>query len=158
MIVCPKCNSPLKENNGILKCISCGIDFPSRNNILNFLTTQIANNDTYDEQGLDILYKLEDNHFWFIERKRVIIDTVLKYIDKKSYILDAGAGTGNIAQQLFLHGYENVAAGELFTKGLLYAEEYGIKELYQFDILNPPFRNHFDAILFKRNNYFIHIN
>jgi SAM-dependent methyltransferase len=40
----------------------------------------------------------------------------------------------------------NMSVGEIHLKGLQYATQYGIKNRYQFDLLNTPFSNEFDAV------------
>ena len=100
----------------------------------------------YNAKGLDNLYKAEEKHFWFIVRKEFILQNMQQYIDKHRKIIEIGAGTGNVSRYLQKHGYENISVGEMHLNGLKYAKDYGIKECYQFNLLDTPFENEFDAV------------
>ena len=43
-------------------------------------------------------------------------------------------------------GYKKISVGEMHLSGLKYAKNYGMKECYQFNLLNTPFENEFDTI------------
>ena len=64
---------------------------------------------------------------------------------KNNKIIEIGAGTGNITCMLYSQGYEKISVGEIHFNGLEYSKRYGITELYQFDLLNPPFKDNFDV-------------
>lgn len=100
----------------------------------------------YHAKGLDNLYMQEEKHFWFIARKEFILQNAVKYIKSKDKIIEIGAGTGNVARYLEKNGYENISVGEMHINGLKYAQSYGMKECYQFDLLNSPFENEFEII------------
>jgi len=100
----------------------------------------------YNSKGLDKLYGQEEKHFWFIARKEFILKNFQKYINKNSKIIEIGAGTGNVSRYLQKNGYENISVGEMHLNGLKYAQSYGLKELYQFDLLDTPFENEFDVV------------
>jgi 2-polyprenyl-3-methyl-5-hydroxy-6-metoxy-1,4-benzoquinol methylase len=99
----------------------------------------------YHASGLDNLHKIESNHFWFVCRRKSIVNLFNKFINAKQKIIEVGAGTGSVSRALLASGYK-VAVGELHLSGLYYAKSYGINELYQFDIYNPPFINEFDVV------------
>jgi len=108
---------------------------------------QIANNhQDYNAKGLDKLYDQEEKHFWFITRKEFIYKKMDKYIAKFSEIIEIGAGTGNVSRYLQQNGYKNICVGEMHLNGLKYAKSYGIKECYQFDLLEVPFVDEFDTV------------
>lgn len=100
----------------------------------------------YNAKGLDILYAQEEKHFWFIARKEFILQNAIKYINPTDKIIEIGAGTGNVARYLQKNGYENISVGEMHLNGLKYAKSYGMKECYQFDLLDTPFENEFDVV------------
>lgn len=107
----------------------------------------IDNNHTdYNAQGLDNLYNAEEKHFWFIARKEFIFQQMKNIIDMSSKIIEIGAGTGNVSRYLKQNGFENISVGEMHLNGLKYAKGYGIKECYQFNLLNTPFENEFDTV------------
>jgi len=102
-------------------------------------------NEDYKSIGLEILRKAENYHFWFISRKEKILSVFNKYISRSGKVIEVGAGTGNVSQYLIAGGY-NVAVGEMHFNGLKYAQQYGIRDCYQFDLFNPPFEDYFDTI------------
>lgn len=104
------------------------------------------NHTDYNSKGLDSLYRVEEEHFWFIARKELIFQQMKSVIDKKSRIIEIGAGTGNVSRYLQKNGYNNISVGEMHLNGLKYAKSYGIKECYQFNLLDTPFKNEFDAV------------
>jgi len=102
--------------------------------------------DDYNAKGLDILYNAEEKHFWFVARKEFILQEIKPNIDLKSKIIEIGAGTGNVSRYLKQNGYKNISVGEMHLNGLLYAKNYGIKDCYQFDLLDTPFEREFDVV------------
>ena len=104
------------------------------------------NHDDYNSKGLDNLYVQEEKHFWFLARKNFILQNFKKYIDRNSKIIEIGAGTGNVSRNLQQNGYENISVGEMHLNGLKYAKSYGMKDCYQFDLLDTPFENEFDVV------------
>ena len=61
-------------------------------------------------------------------------------------IIEIGTGTGNVSRYLQNNGYKNISVGEMHLSGLKYAKDYGIKECYQFNLLDTPFEDEFDAV------------
>lgn len=100
----------------------------------------------FNAKHLDNLYKAENNLFWSIIRKEYILEKFKKYIDKNLSIIEIGAGTGDVSRSLLSNGYNNIAVGEMHLNGLKYAKTYGIKECYQFDLLETPFEDKFDVV------------
>lgn len=99
----------------------------------------------YDSDDLHLLYKAEQSHFWFVNRREVIRRVFQKYVGLQMQLIEIGAGTGNIAQMLSQMGYP-ISVGEIHAVGLHYAKSYGIQNLYQFNLLEAPFVEHFDGV------------
>jgi len=104
------------------------------------------NHEDYNSKGLDNLYAQEEKHFWFIARKEYILQNMKKYISNDKKIIEIGAGTGNVSRYLQKNGYDNISVGEMHLNGLQYAKNYGINECYQFNLLDTPFKDEFDAV------------
>ncbi|MDI6741403.1 MAG: class I SAM-dependent methyltransferase [Smithella sp.] len=100
----------------------------------------------YHAQGLDGHIQCENKNFWFVARKEFLLDRLKKHVDQKSRGIDIGAGTGNVTGYLISSGYEKICVGELHRNGLAYAQRYGSKELYQFDIRKVTFEDEFDFV------------
>jgi 2-polyprenyl-3-methyl-5-hydroxy-6-metoxy-1,4-benzoquinol methylase len=121
-------------------------DYVEQDNIKIFDRDIVENHADYNAQGLDNLYAQEEKHFWFVARKEFILQSMQKYIAKGKKIIEIGAGTGNVSRYLQKNKYQNISVGEMHLNGLKYAKGYGIKECYQFNLLNTPFENEFDVI------------
>lgn len=145
MIICPKCYSKLRRINSDLICKKCNYKAIQKNSIIFFSHENNNNFHDYNPAGLDNLFKAEGKNFWFINRKLFIRNLFNKYVSKDAKIIEVGSGTGDVAGMLLSQGYD-VSVGDIHPKGLEYAKNYGIKELYQFDMRNAPFMDHFDAV------------
>jgi SAM-dependent methyltransferase len=100
----------------------------------------------YPVDGLQGLYRFEEEHFWFIARKEFLLGCFERHVDRQSRIIEIGAGTGNVARHLMAGGYRNICVGEISGNGLEYAKSYGIKDLFQFDLMLATFENEFDVV------------
>mgnify|MGYP000370761141 CR=1 FL=1 len=116
-----------------------------KDGITRYINNVKKNHDDYHAEGLDNLYKVESNHFWFKCRRKKIVNFFKKYISTHQKIIEIGAGTGSVSRALVNEGYKP-AVGELHLSGLYYAKTYGIKDLYQFDLFSPPFLNEFECV------------
>ncbi len=146
MIICNDCKTELKNNNNVLCCNICGKEILSKNDILIFNPEIKFKHEDYDAESLNNLYKYEKKHFWFAHRNKIIARVFGRYVNKNSHIIEIGAGTGAVARSLLTAGYKNMAVGEMHINGLEYARTYGIKDLYQFDLLRAPFAEHFEVV------------
>lgn len=147
MILCPSCNTKMTNEESQLMCPLCNKTINHKNGMItNLLNISLEEHSGMSPIGLDNCYKIEQEHFWYKYRRKIILYYFNKYISKNKEILEIGAGTGNISRQLMKDGYNNISVGEIHENGLRYAMTYGIENLYQFDITNSPFQNHFDAV------------
>ncbi len=121
-------------------------DFIEQDNIKIFDEDIKENHADYNAVGLDNLYAQEEKHFWFIARKEFILRSIKQHIKKSTKIIEIGAGTGNVSRYLQNNGYKNISVGEIHLNGLKYAQGYGISECYQFNLLDTPFEDEFDAV------------
>lgn len=103
---------------------------------------------SYDPSWYEYLCKIEEDHFWFRGRNRVIIWAIEKFFPSASSFLEIGCGTGYV-----LKGIETafpnmkLAGSEYHEEGLRYAAKRVFKaELFKLDALNIPFRDSYDVI------------
>ena len=99
----------------------------------------------YDPGGLDALYQIEQDHFWFKARNHAIADVFERYIPQDAEIIEIGAGTGAVSRHLIENNYE-VAVADIHLRGLKYAQTYGITKCHKLDIYQMPFEDEFDAV------------
>lgn len=105
---------------------------------------------TYDPHYFAPLFAVEDRHFWFRARNRLIVTLVRQMtasLPAGYRVLEVGCGTGNV-----LHALEDVCARgtlagmDLFIEGLRFARRRVQCALVQGDMHHPPFDATFDLI------------
>lgn len=102
----------------------------------------------YDPSWYKHLYEIEDGHFWFQGRNRLIIWAIEEFFHSAASFLEIGCGTGYV-----LKGIESafpnlrLAGSEYHEEGLQYAaKRVSRAELFRLDALNIPFRERYDVI------------
>jgi SAM-dependent methyltransferase len=146
VIVCRQCETALQESARGFSCPACAYRADREQGVVLFDRSVRPDREEYTAEGLDALYRFERQHAWFRHRLRVIRKAFAEYVAKDEEILEIGAGTGHTARGLLEDGYRHLSVGEMHLNGLLYAKQYGLQSLYQFDLMSAPFRDHFDAV------------
>ena len=146
MIVCTRCDTVLDESENGFSCPACPYRADREQGVVLFDRTVLPDHGDYKAEGLDGLYRFERDHPWFKHRLNVIRKAFAAHVADNEDVLEVGAGTGHTARGLLEDGYVGLSLGEIHLNGLLYAKQYGLKNLYQFDLRSPPFREHFDAV------------
>jgi SAM-dependent methyltransferase len=105
---------------------------------------------TYDPSYFAHLVAIEDRHFWFRTRNR-IVSTLIRQITREAprgfRVLEVGCGTGTV-----LHSLEKacptgqVVGMDLFAESLYFARQRTSCPLVQGDALAPPFGAEFDVV------------
>ena len=145
MIICKNCKNQFYFDKGNVICPDCKYKVKVKDNIFIFHPEKDNHCDDYNSIGLDKIFRVENDHFWFRCRKKLIKNYFRKFINKSDEIIEVGAGTGNIAEMLQGEGF-HVSVGDIHINGLKYAVGHGIENCYQFDLLKSPFVSEFDVI------------
>ncbi|MGO4881332.1 MAG: class I SAM-dependent methyltransferase [Bryobacteraceae bacterium] len=103
----------------------------------------------YDPAHFAALYAVEDRHFWFRARNRIIAKLAAQAAAKfgaDCRVLEIGCGNGNV-----LHVLERVCPGgaigmDLYAEGLAYARQRCRCPLLQADLARAPFSTTFHMI------------
>jgi SAM-dependent methyltransferase len=105
---------------------------------------------SYDPTFFEHLFGVEDRHFWFRSRNRIIAALVKRLTagHAETYrVLEVGCGTGNVLRTLEQVCPQGSVIGmDLFAEGLKYAQKRAPFVLVQADMHQPPFTNQFDVI------------
>ncbi|MEO8664100.1 MAG: class I SAM-dependent methyltransferase [Ignavibacteria bacterium] len=106
-------------------------------------------NEDFQSEGFDLLFRVEEKNFWFRSRNRIIKHLFKKYLgtDKERNILEIGCGTGFVLKGLSEYKNYNLTGAEIHLAGLKYARmRLPGAEFIQVDATRMPFENQFDAI------------
>ena len=104
----------------------------------------------YDPLAFKHLFEVEDRHFWFRSRNRIIatvVEQITAGLPSGYRMLEVGCGTGNVLRvlgQACEHG--TVVGMDLFAEGLEYARRRTSCSLVQGDVHMRSFRTEFDVI------------
>lgn len=106
--------------------------------------------DFYDPQFFAKIAAVENEHFWFAARNRIIkaaIETVIRDLPRGYRLLEVGCGTGVVLRQLVdvCHGGE-VMGMDLFPEAVAFATARAGCPVIVGDILNPPALGQFDIV------------
>lgn len=105
---------------------------------------------SYDPRFFERLFAIEDKHFWFRARNRVIsviLQSLVRHFRPGYHVLEVGSGTGNTLRQLEQTCTNGTVLGmDLFFEGLRYAQHRVACPLVQGDMHFPPFGIQFDLI------------
>jgi SAM-dependent methyltransferase len=104
----------------------------------------------YDHFFFDQLAMVEDRHFWFRARNRLISELIKKVSSglKPGYlVLEVGCGTGNVLRVLRQACPDGIVIGlELWFDGLRHAQMGSAGFLVQGDVRHCPFSEQFDLV------------
>jgi SAM-dependent methyltransferase len=105
---------------------------------------------SYDPVFFESLFAVEDQHFWFRARNRVIATVMQQLVAPlpPGYrVLEVGCGTGNTLRVLEHVCTQGIVVGmDLFGEGLAFAQQRVRCPLVQGDMQQPPFHTNFDLI------------
>jgi len=100
-----------------------------------------------DESMYGDFYKYEEEHWWFVARRKIIFTILKRYspADSPLKILDVGCGTGAILKRLEKYG---IAIGvDMSAEAVKFCKLRGCKNVFQASEKNLPFEdNTFNVI------------
>ena len=94
------------------------------------------------------MYDLEESHWWFTSKRKLIFSFLEKYYPDKSKrmrMLDIGCGTGIILKEL--SNYGEAYGVDLSEHALKFCRMRGLKNVWKGSVSNLPFKaGYFDII------------
>lgn len=131
-------------------CSECLTHARIENGFLAFAPKLSQSNEHFNEADFAALYQLEDKHFWFQYRNKILAWAIAAFCDPqpRHRFLEIGCGTGVVLKALTLHFPKLQFFGsELSTTGLGFAaERLQTVPLFQMDARHIPFQHTFDII------------
>lgn len=100
-----------------------------------------------DLHTYEILYRIEETHWWHAARRRIVIDWIEeRYVGRHDLsVLDAGCGTGLLLQQIA--GLGSVQGVDLSEEALEFCRMRGISQVRRADVTDLPFADEsFDVV------------
>lgn len=94
------------------------------------------------------LAQLEERHFWFQSRNKIILWAIKKYCQDFNTFLEVGCGTGFVLSGVASeYSQAKLYGSEIFTAGLGFAKaRVQLAQFIQMDARNIPFNAEFDVI------------
>ncbi|MEW9571377.1 class I SAM-dependent methyltransferase [Rhodanobacter sp. Si-c] len=94
------------------------------------------------------LAALEDGHFWFRARNKLIIHVLRRHFPQAQNMLEIGCGTGYVLRGVAQHFPQlRMSGSEIFLEGLSFAARRVPRaDLFQMDAQQIPFVDEFDLV------------
>jgi 2-polyprenyl-3-methyl-5-hydroxy-6-metoxy-1,4-benzoquinol methylase len=101
------------------ECAACATRYPAPDGILR-LTLGREGAPGYDPHFFQTLERVEDRHFWFVERRAVILETLLRAAPEVAGagLFDIGCGSGGLLGFLSRSGIRVVGACDAYLESL----------------------------------------
>ena len=130
-------------------CRSCGTVVPVAEGFPLFAPALADTLSGMDPENFAALARVEQQHFWFVTRSRLIGNLVQRYFDDARDMLEIGCGTGMVLSVLCgMRPWRRLVGSELHPSGMKIARQrLGARaELVQMDARVIPASNAFDVI------------
>ena len=144
MKICFKCGGNYLEK----QCPACNYKPDIINGFPAFAPSLAMKNDGFPPNAHDRLAKVEEGHFWFESRNRLIIWAIQKYFFKSVDFCEVGCGTGFVFSGI-ADAFPNLqlSGSEIYSEVLAFTQtRLPDAQLFQADVCNFPFANEFDLI------------
>lgn len=131
-----------------LACPACGKEPPKVNGITAYAPELAGASSGFKASYFADIFPLEEGHFWFRSRNRLIIWALQKYCPDFHSFLEIGCGTAYVLSGLAkAFPQAHLQGSEIFIAGLEFAAERqpGI-DFIQLDARKIPFVEEFDAV------------
>lgn len=93
---CMRCQTPLRGVDW--DCGACGASPSAVNGIVCLSPTVSASHDGFDESLFAEYDALSKRHFWFIGRRKLMLDTIQNHFGALGRFLEVGCGNGDVLE------------------------------------------------------------
>ncbi|MHB1666981.1 class I SAM-dependent methyltransferase [Thiomonas sp.] len=147
MKTCVKCSSKQCEGAG-WKCLVCGYMPPQKDGFVILAPNMVEMNDGYHVALFSECAAIETHHFWFVVRRKIIMDFLKSEFPYSTSMLEIGCGNGFILSDIQKNFPGLTLCGsEASLEGLHHASTLSVEaNLIQMDARSIPFEEEFDII------------
>lgn len=131
------------------KCSSCGEATPIASGFPLFAPDLADTVSGFDPKSFEFLAEIEDEHFWFVPRNRLLTGLIEKFFPQAKTVLEIGCGNGTVLSALAASSARRQLVGsELHPSGLTVAAQRlgSDAELVQMDARRIMADSAFDVI------------
>lgn len=130
------------------RCPHCGHQPPHDGNSLVLTGAEPASQAGYDDRHFPALARAEERHFWFVNRRKLVLALLQRYFRGSQTFLEVGCGTGFLAAQVARTFPEwQVSGSDYSATGIGQAAQRANRvEWLRMDALKIPFEDEFDLI------------
>lgn len=118
-LVCPACRGPLDPRPAGVECRRCATSYDERDGVLHLLAgSQGAPG--YDPHYFETLERIEDRHFWYLDRREVILTALRRSVPDlaRRRLFDIGCGTGGLLAHCERSGLALAGACDVYLESL----------------------------------------
>ena len=137
---CPACGGRLEDGGAsTLRCAACEASYPVEDGIARLARGSTAE-PGFDAGYFDLLGRIEDEQFWFVSRRAVILDGLRRFVPDlaRRPLYDVGCGPGGLLAYLASQGVPIAGACDTFIEGLTLARRRLGIPLAHVDNDGPP--------------------
>ena len=100
-LLCPACRSPLTVEGNGASCAGCGRAYAGEPGIMCLVAGGVGI-PGFDPHYFETLSAVEEEHFWFVARRQVILDALRRAVPDlgERPLFDIGCGTGGLVSFL----------------------------------------------------------
>lgn len=143
---CRKCGNIFKSD--LRECPTCGTITKTVEGITALCFDQSNNGNGFDTKFYNILFAIENKHFWFRARNRIIIWALKRFFSSTVHFIEIGCGTGYVLEAIRKALPEaEISGSDLFREALFFTKKrVPTAALFQMDATDIPFENEYDVI------------
>lgn len=121
-LACPRCRARVAVGADAAACAGCGASYPLRDGVLHLRAGGIGA-PGFDPHYFPEIAAVEHDHYWFVTRRRVVLDALRSAVpdlDRRA-LFDLGCGTGGLLGFLGRSGVRLAGAADVYPESLAIA-------------------------------------
>jgi SAM-dependent methyltransferase len=118
-LACPRCRAAIWMGEGRASCPDCRAEYPLERGVLHLVDGR-AGAPGFDPHYFPALGAVEERHFWFAARRRVILDAMRRHVPdlEGRALFDIGCGSGGLLAYLGANGVRLGGACDAYLESL----------------------------------------